>query len=126
MPRQYAPELGRRVIDLIEQGRSIREVAELVDRRQPALVPLVGTSTTTGVHSRLCHGPRSWCSQSAGYTGQPASQRIHIANGNQKTSQITTLPRRLTNSQESENQTVQLRTPETIKLNPIRQRSFIY
>lgn len=31
MPRQYAPELRRRVIDLIEQGRSIREVAEMVD-----------------------------------------------------------------------------------------------
>ena len=31
MPRQYAPELRRRVIDLIEEGRSVREVAEMVD-----------------------------------------------------------------------------------------------
>ena len=31
MPRHYAPELRRRVIDLIEEGRSVREVAEMVD-----------------------------------------------------------------------------------------------
>jgi transposase len=31
MPRQYAPELRRRVIDLIEAGRTIAEVAEMVD-----------------------------------------------------------------------------------------------
>jgi transposase len=31
MPRQYAPELRRRAIDLIEAGRTIAEVAEMVD-----------------------------------------------------------------------------------------------
>ena len=31
MPRQYAAELRRRVIDLIEEGRSVREVATMVD-----------------------------------------------------------------------------------------------
>jgi len=31
MPRQYAPELRRRVIDLIEDGRSVAEVAAMVD-----------------------------------------------------------------------------------------------
>ena len=31
MPRQYAPELRRRVIDLIEEGQSVRAVAEMVE-----------------------------------------------------------------------------------------------
>jgi len=31
MPRQYAAELRRRVIDLIESGRSVAEVAAMVD-----------------------------------------------------------------------------------------------
>lgn len=31
MPCRYAPELRRLVIDLIEQGRSVKEVAEMVD-----------------------------------------------------------------------------------------------
>lgn len=31
MPRQDAPELRRRVVDLIEAGRTIAEVAEMVD-----------------------------------------------------------------------------------------------
>jgi len=31
MPRRYAPELRRRVIDLIESGRSVAEVAAMVE-----------------------------------------------------------------------------------------------
>lgn len=31
MPCRYAPELRRRVIDLIEAGSSVAEVAEMVD-----------------------------------------------------------------------------------------------
>ena len=31
MPRAYAPELRRRVIDLIESGRSVAEVATMVE-----------------------------------------------------------------------------------------------
>ncbi len=31
MPRHYAPELRRRVIDLIESGRSVAEVAAMVE-----------------------------------------------------------------------------------------------
>ncbi len=31
MPSQYAPELRRRVIDLIESGRSVAEVASMVE-----------------------------------------------------------------------------------------------
>jgi transposase-like protein len=31
MPRSYAPELRRRVIDLIEAGKTVAEVAEMVD-----------------------------------------------------------------------------------------------
>ena len=31
MPRAYAPELRRRVIDLIESGRSVAEVAAMVE-----------------------------------------------------------------------------------------------
>lgn len=31
MPRAYAPELRRRVIDLIEGGRSVAEVAAMVE-----------------------------------------------------------------------------------------------
>lgn len=31
MPRHYAPELRRRVIDLIEGGKSVAEVAAMVD-----------------------------------------------------------------------------------------------
>lgn len=31
MPRQYAPELRQRVIDLIEAGKTVAEVAEMVD-----------------------------------------------------------------------------------------------
>ena len=31
MPRHYAPELRRRVIELIEAGRSVAEVAAMVE-----------------------------------------------------------------------------------------------
>jgi len=37
MPRQYAAELRRRVLDLIEGGKSVGEVAEMVDSTEQTI-----------------------------------------------------------------------------------------
>ena len=40
MPRAYAPELRRRVIDLIESGRSVAEVAAMVEPTEQTIYNL--------------------------------------------------------------------------------------
>ena len=53
MPRRYAPELRRRVIDLIEAGSTVAEVAEMVDPTEQTICNwwnqhLVDTGRKTG------------------------------------------------------------------------------
>ncbi len=53
MPRQYAPELRRRVIDLIEGGRSVAEVTAMVEPTEGTVYAwwnqhLVDTGRKTG------------------------------------------------------------------------------
>lgn len=57
MPRAYAPELHRRVVDLIESGRSVAEVAAMVEPTEQTIYNwwnrhLVDTGRRADTHHR--------------------------------------------------------------------------
>jgi transposase len=57
MPRRYPPELGRRVLDLVESGRKIAEVAKLLGISEQTIYVwrrqhMIDTGQMSGVPSR--------------------------------------------------------------------------
>ncbi len=93
MPRAYAPELRRRVIDLIEGGRSVAEVAAIVEPTEQTIYNwwnrhLVDTGRRAGTptieNQRTPNGTQSHSGAGEGVGGDSSCERVVEGGGSPK------------------------------------------